>query len=130
MARRVTFQGKFEHAAPAIRKKWEIGQAPLVISIEESTPTLNEFEKVDLKKMFQVLGRTCDSIALWEATSDFHEVDAVLTPVVKLASNFHSFTELINDISQVKCGKEKNSEVTDKQGGLPSNDQLSFSSNG
>ena len=74
MARRGTFQGKFKHVAPAIWKKLAIGQAPLVVSIEESTPTLNEFEKVDLEKKFQVLGRACDSIALWEAASDFHRL--------------------------------------------------------
>ena len=55
MARAETFQRVFEHTAPVIREELEVLQAALVVSIEESTTALNEFETVDLKKKVQLL---------------------------------------------------------------------------
>ena len=51
MARMGTFQGVFEHKATAIRKELEAEKAALVVSSEESTTVLNEFETVHLKEM-------------------------------------------------------------------------------
>ena len=82
----VTFQGLFEHTASAIKKKLEVGQASLVVSSEESTTDLNEYETADLKKG-QVLGRACNTIVMLDASSDLAQVDAVFASVVRLPSN-------------------------------------------
>ena len=103
----------------------EVGEASLVVSSEENTTALNEFETVDLKKNVQVLGRVRYNKVTWEATKDFSKVDAVLASVVKLASSFHSFSEVVMDINKVQYEEERSSEVRDKRGGLELNDQPS-----
>ena len=61
---------------------------------------------------------------MWEATSDFLQVNAVIASVVELASNFLSFSEVLIDISQIQCEEEERScDVTYKQGGLQVNNQ-------
>ena len=49
---------------------------------------------------------------MWEATSDFPEVDAVLASVVMLTDNFQSYNEVIETISQFHLGEGRNSDVT------------------
>ena len=93
MARLGTFQGLFEHTASAIRKELEVGQASLVVSSEEGTTDLNEFETADLKKNVQLFGRACDTIVMRETSSDFAQLDAVFASVVRLPSNFIATTE-------------------------------------
>ena len=62
---------------------------------------------------------------LLELTSDFPQVDAVFASVVRLACNFHSFSEEVIDTSQVQWKEERNSEVTHKRGELKFKDQPS-----
>ena len=125
MARVETFQGVFEHTAPVIRKEWEFGQASLVVSSEESTTALNEFETVDLKKKVQLLGRARDTIVKWDTTSDFLQLDAVLESLVMLTDNFHSSNEVVETFSQVHLGGGGSSDVGDGQRRVESCDQLS-----
>ena len=99
-----TFQRVFEHTAPVFREELEVVQAALVVSLEESITALNEFETVDLKKKVQLLGRACDTIVKWDATSDFPQLDAVFESLVMLTDNFHSSNEVVETFSQVHLG--------------------------
>ena len=125
MARMRTFQRVFEHTAPVIRKEWGFGQAALVVPIEESTTALNEFETVDLKKKFQLLGRARDTIVKWDATSDFPQLAAVFESLVMLTDNFHSSNEVVETFSQVHLGGGGSSDVGDGQRRVESCDKLS-----
>ena len=124
MSRMRTFQRVFEHTAPVIRKEWESGQASLVVSSEESTTALNEFETVDLKKKVQLLGRARDTIVKWDATSDFPQLDAVFESLVMLTDNFQSYNEVVETFSQFHLGGGS-SDVTDGQRRVESCDKLS-----
>ena len=125
MSRMRTFQRVFEYTAPVIRKEWEFGQASLVVSSEESITALNEFETVDLKKKVQLLGRARDIIVKWDATSDFHQLDAVFESLVMLTDNFHSSNEVVETFSQVHLGGGGSSDVMDGQTRVESCDKLS-----
>ena len=52
---------------------------------------------------------------MWEATSDFPEVDAVFASVVMLIDNFQSYNEVVETNSQVHLGEGRNSDVTDRR---------------
>ena len=125
MSRMRTFQRVFKHTAPVIRKEWEFGQAPLVVSSEESITALNEFETVDLEKKVQLLGRARDTIVKWDATSDFPQLDAVFESLVMLTDNFHSSNEVVETFSQFHLGGGGSSDVTDRQRRVESCDKLS-----
>ena len=118
-------QGKFEHTASAIKKKFEVGQAWLNLSSEESTTALNKFEAGDLKKKVQVLFRACDTVVMWETASNFPEVSAVLASVVSLAGNFYCYNEVVETISQVILVERGSNDVTEKQRRVESCDHLS-----
>ena len=124
-ARMEAFQGVFENTATAIRNELEVERAELVFSSEESTTALNEFERVDLKKNFQVLGRARDTIVKWEATSNFPQVDAVLASVVMLTDNFQSYKEVVETFSRFHVGEGGSSDVTDRERSVESCDKLS-----
>ena len=93
----------------------KVGQALLVFSIKESTTALNEFETVDLKKKVQVLGRACDTIVKWEATSVCLRFETTLASVVILTDNFQSYNEVVETISQVHLGEGGSGDVTDRR---------------
>ena len=95
----------FEHTAPAIRKELKAGQASLVVSSEESTTALNEFETFDLMKEVQELGS--DTIVMWTATSLCPRVETALALVNMLTDNSHSYNEVVETISQFIFEKEE-----------------------
>ena len=125
MARMEAFQGVFGQTAPAIREELEVVKAALVVSIEGSFTALNEFETVDLKKKAQLLGRACDTIVKWDATSDLLQLDAVFESLVMLTDHFHSSNEVVETFSQVHLGGGGSSDVTDGQKRVESCDHLS-----
>ena len=61
----------------------------------------------------------------WEATSDFPQGDVGFASVVRLASNFNSYNELVETISQVHFGEGESSDVMDRRRRVEPSDQLS-----
>ena len=120
------FQMRTFHTATAIKKILEVGQTSSFVSSKERTTALYEVEAVDLKGKVQVLGRPCVIIVIWEATSDFPQDDAVSASVVRLASNFHSYNELVETISQVHFREGESSVVMDRRRRVEPSDQLSI----
>ena len=62
---------------------------------------------------------------MWEATSNFLQVDAVFASVVRLAGSFHNYNDVVENICQVNLGEGGSSDVTNRRRGVESCNQLS-----
>ena len=62
---------------------------------------------------------------MWEALSDFRQVNAVSGLFVRLADSFRNYNEVVETISQINLGEGGSGGVTDRRWRVESCDHLS-----